>query len=329
MDINKAKSIILATLFVVTLLSCLLPLKLMDTIRHVADPVRKLRYTRVISLLNCFAGGVFLGTCLLDLFPEVQDNIDDVMTALKIDSSFPVAEFLVVLGLFTVLIVEQISLECRSESTRLEEEEREPLLQGSVQDANAPNGDPEVTFQYGTVQPINEAAHHSHSHDNSNSTNSSLRALLLSVALSLHSIFEGLAIGLQKNVEAVLQIFAAVVLHKCVIAFGLSLNLVQSKLRTRVIVQLTLIFCLAAPIGMGIGMGVELLSNSLEATILSGILQGMACGTFLYVTFFEVLPHELNSSDLRTPKMIFIILGFAASCAIVFLDPDTAKPRCP
>jgi hypothetical protein len=48
----------------------------------------------------------------------VQDNIDDVMTALKIYTSFPVAEFLVVLGLFIVSIVEQISLECRSESTR-------------------------------------------------------------------------------------------------------------------------------------------------------------------------------------------------------------------
>lgn len=151
----------------------------------------------------------------------------------------------------------------------------------------------------------------------------------MSVALSLHSVFEGLAIGLQSNVEEVLQVFAAVVLHKCVIAFGLSLNLVQSNLRTRVIIQLTLIFCLAAPVGLGIGMAVMEVSDSLEASILSGVLQGLACGTFLYVTFFEVLPHELDSSDLRTPKMIFIILGFAASCAIVFLDPDTSKPKCP
>ncbi len=45
MDINKAKSIVLATLFVVTLFSCLLPLKLIDTIRNVVDPVRKLRYS--------------------------------------------------------------------------------------------------------------------------------------------------------------------------------------------------------------------------------------------------------------------------------------------
>lgn len=206
-------------------------------------------------------------------------------------------------------------------------EEREPLLHGSSQEA-LQNSSNEVVFSYGSV-PVNEGTAHSHGHDHSIPPNSSLRSLLLSVALSLHSIFEGLAIGLQTNVEEVLQVFAAVILHKCVIAFSLSLNLVQSKLRTFVIVQLTLIFCLAAPVGLGIGMGVMELSNSLEATVLSGILQGIACGTFLYVTFFEVLPHELNNSDMRTPKMIFIILGFAASCAIVFLDPDTAKPRCP
>lgn len=54
MDINKAKSIILATLFVVTLLSCLLPLKLMDTIRHVADPVRKLRLYHSKFQIICY-----------------------------------------------------------------------------------------------------------------------------------------------------------------------------------------------------------------------------------------------------------------------------------
>lgn len=202
--------------------------------------------------------------------------------------------------------------------------EREPLLQ----EGNLPPSADGLVVSYGSV-PVNEGSLHNHSHDHTVPPNSSLRSLLLSVALSLHSIFEGLAIGLQTNVEEVLQIFAAVVLHKCVIAFSLSLNLVQSNLKTIVIVQLTLIFCLAAPIGLGIGMGVMELSNSLEANVLSGILQGLACGTFLYVTFFEVLPHELNNSDLRTPKMIFIILGFAASCAIVFLDPDTSKPRCP
>lgn len=133
---------------------------------------------------------------------------------------------------------------------------------------------------------------------------------------------------MQEKTEEVLSIFAAVVLHKCVIAFGLSLNLVQSNLKTSVIVKLTLIFCIAAPIGLGIGMVVMEGMDSLHSLVLSGVLQGMACGTFLYVTFFEVLPHELNNSDLRMPKLLLILIGFAASCAIVFLDPNTAKPKC-
>lgn len=200
--------------------------------------------------------------------------------------------------------------------------EREPLIESASPHSENTLAGSAVSVNYGSIADHPSASHHHHNHDIP--TNSSLRSLLLLVALSLHSIFEGLAIGLQKNVDEVLQIFAAVVLHKCVIAFGVSLNLVQSKLRTVLIIQLTLVFCLAAPIGLGIGMGVMEFSNSLQASVLSGCLQGIACGTFLYVTFFEVLPHELNNSDMRTPKMLFIILGFAASCAIVFLDPNTS-----
>lgn len=191
------------------------------------------------------------------------------------------------------------------------------------------HSDSAVSINYGSVPDNESSSNHHHSHEIP--TNSSLRSLLLLVALSLHSVFEGLAIGLQKSVDEVLQIFAAVVLHKCVIAFGLSLNMVQSKLRTGVCITLALVFCSMSPIGLGIGMGVMEFSDKLQAAVLSGCLQGIACGTFLYVTFFEVLPHELNSSDMRTAKMLFIILGFAASCAIVFLDPDTSKSpnKCP
>jgi zinc transporter ZupT len=81
---------------------------------------------------------------------------------------------------------------------RQEMGEREPLLQGSTREENATIADPEVSFLYGSGQPINETSHLSHSghsHDTHYSANSSLRSLLLSVALSLHSIFEGLAIG--------------------------------------------------------------------------------------------------------------------------------------
>ena len=60
--------------------------------------------------------------------------------------------------------------------------------------------------------------------------------------------------------------------------------------------------------------------NDVGAGIATSVLQGLACGTFLYVTFFEVLPHELQMPDGRMLKLFFTILGFSTSCGILLLD---------
>lgn len=50
---------------------------------------------------------------------------------------------------------------------------------------------------------------------------SHLRSVLLLAVLSIHSVFEGLAIGLQSNMAAILNIFVAVMLHKvCLLTLG-------------------------------------------------------------------------------------------------------------
>jgi Predicted divalent heavy-metal cations transporter len=46
------------------------------------------------------------------------------------------------------------------------------------------------------------------------SPHSSFRSVLLFVSLSLHSLFEGLAIGIQPDLDTVLQVAVAVIIHK-------------------------------------------------------------------------------------------------------------------
>ncbi|MPC94367.1 Zinc transporter ZIP1 [Portunus trituberculatus] len=87
-------------------------------------------------------------------------------------------------------------------------------------------------------------------------------------------------------------------------------------------------FCITAPLGLGLGMGITEMQASFTTAAVSGTLQGIACGTFLYVTFFEVLPHEMNSGENRLLKLLFIILGFSAVCGVLYLDPDIKRPRC-
>ena len=54
---------------------------------------------------------------------------------------------------------------------------------------------------------------------------------MLLIALSFHSVFEGLAIGLQLDLGALVDLFVAVIAHKAVMALSLGLNLAQARLK--------------------------------------------------------------------------------------------------
>ena len=45
-------------------------------------------------------------------------------------------------------------------------------------------------------------------------------------------------------------------------------------------------------------------------------------GTFLYVTAFEILPHELNESGNRLWKLLTLVLGFATIALFITLLPE-------
>lgn len=42
---------------------------------------------KVLSLVSCFAGGVFLATCLLDLVPDYLASINEALAALRVTVS--------------------------------------------------------------------------------------------------------------------------------------------------------------------------------------------------------------------------------------------------
>ena len=103
---------------------------------------------------------------------------------------------------------------------------------------------------------------------------STIRSFLLLIALTFHSIFEGLAIGLQESSLTLLQIFIAVIVHKAVMAFSLGLNLAQATgMTVKKYILASLIFSTASPLGMGLGIWLSHLSQSLGRDIANGTLQ--------------------------------------------------------
>ncbi|XP_077119694.1 zinc transporter ZIP1-like [Ranitomeya variabilis] len=261
-----------------------------------------------LSFISCIAGGVFLAACLLDIVPDFLNDMKEAMQEQQITTNFPLPEFILGLGVLLVLIVERIVLECSNGLT----EENAPLLSSSASSAAVQEHGHSHNGQRHNVE---HARRHFHVDFNAHS---SFRSFILILSLSLHSIFEGIAIGLQSADTEVLQIAIAILIHKSIIAVSLSLLLMQSNVKVKWFVLSMVMFALMSPIGIGIGIGV-MQTQSNESSLIQATLEGLAAGTFVYITFLEILPHELNSNKWRLPKVIFILLGFSGMAGLRFL----------
>ncbi|MPC55202.1 Zinc transporter ZIP1 [Portunus trituberculatus] len=222
-NIITIKGIVLVVMFIITFVCSMLPVLFVRHIRETHDSGRRSRYQVLLSLMSCSAGGVFMGTCILDLFPDVQQQLDLLMDQNFATQSYPVAEFIVVFGFLLVLTMEQIVLDYKEQS--LLNQSETGSLSGASQGYNtaADHCGPEHAGAHS-----HNIFDHSVHHDIA--SHSSLRSLLLLFALSLHSVFEGLAVGLQGTIDDVVSLFLVVIFHKGIISFSLGLNMVQSKL---------------------------------------------------------------------------------------------------
>jgi len=95
------------TSFLFTLLFVLLPIRLVPL-----DPTKLTvrRTQRVVDFCNCFAGGVFLGTCFLQLIPHVQRKFEESFNKaqLPLDYCPALTQFVSMIGFFLVLLMEQV-----------------------------------------------------------------------------------------------------------------------------------------------------------------------------------------------------------------------------
>ena len=154
-------------------------------------------------------------------------------------------------------------------------------------------------------------------------------ALSIGIALSVHSVLEGLALGAQENIEQSLGIFVAILAHKGVAAFALG-NRVVSYMQNSPspvgadwalgFIACMSIFSMATPLGVAIAWGVtSVAAEEAEENPWSAAFSAVGAGTFLYVATVEVIPTELSvGATNRGIKFLALVIGAVVMGSLAF-----------
>ncbi|XP_050353868.1 zinc transporter ZIP1-like [Nymphalis io] len=260
----------------------------------------------VIGLLS-FGGGVLFATTFMHLLPEVDENIELLQEAGLIpEMPIYLAALIMCCGFFMMYLVEElvhVYINSRENKTANTSFTRVLSIRRTSEEAGVSSDKP--------IKELEATAHHhGHSHlavTSDDTVVAALRGLLIVLALSIHELFEGLAVGLESSARNVWYMFGAVSAHKYIIAFCIGVELLAAG--TKRWLSIVYIFTFSFVSALGIGVGVMLVggAGATEAGIYSVVLQGLACGTLVYVVFFEVWRQD------RTGLMQFVcsVLGFA------------------
>lgn len=241
MNIIEAQIVTLLCLFVTMAGAFLLPFWFIGPKPHIfMSP----RYRMALTQANCLSGGVFLATFFVGLMPEVRRLFEHVLEIYEIKYSFPVTEFVIFIGFLLALAVEQGALEYKdkTENRLLQngQNKTEQNIQGDI------NCEPVHTEIMSTE--------HGHSHHDMatalvGSGGSNMRLGMLLISLGVHSLFEGLALGLQTSSATLFQLAIGVALHELLMAFALGVSVSRIRLPLVTACKLAFLFSAAIPAG--------------------------------------------------------------------------------
>ncbi|XP_078412180.1 zinc transporter ZIP3-like isoform X2 [Cetorhinus maximus] len=313
MNVLVIKFLCMVGVFILMMLGSLLPVRMIQI-----DHEKAYRSKKVLSLGSSFGGGVFLATCFNALLPVVREKVQEVLKSGNISTDYPLGETIMMVGFFLTIFVEQLILTFRKEKPSFID--LETFNAGSEGGSDSEYESPFISPGRGQSNLYSRSSHsHSHSLNMSDLPRSSpLRLLSLVFALSAHSVFEGLALGLQEKGAKVINLFIGVAVHETLAAVALGVSMAKGGLPMKDALKLALMVSAMIPVGIGIGMGIQS-ADSFGSHIASVLLQGFAAGTFLFVTFFEILVKEFEDKHDRLLKVLSLILGYALLAGFVFL----------
>eukprot|EP01112_Ceratiomyxa_fruticulosa_P022201 TRINITY_DN8063_c0_g1_i2.p1 TRINITY_DN8063_c0_g1~~TRINITY_DN8063_c0_g1_i2.p1 ORF type:complete len:275 (-),score=46.03 TRINITY_DN8063_c0_g1_i2:55-879(-) len=212
---------------------------------------KRVRNSLVIMSVACaFASGIILGAGLIHLQPSSQESWTEYFETAHPDYSgahFPFANFVAVCVLLILIIIDKVFVDggvsgevghshmaisiphdshshhshshSHKDKTRIDtlESNETPPNYGSTDSTNLPQ-----TPGYIVMEDNTEAS--------SSSKNWAAQAYIFFIALSIHSLFDGLGLGAETTEEAFFGLMVAVIGHKILDGFALGVPLFYANL---------------------------------------------------------------------------------------------------
>ncbi len=146
----------------------------------------------------------------------------------------------------------------------------------------------------------------------------SFTPFILMLALGVHSMFEGIALGILTQVSGAVNLIISVLIHKFAESMSISIALNKSFSNTRTIFWLMFMYAFVTPLGTAIGMIIADTSSA----IVQIVFMGIATGTFFYVSCSELIVEEFSLPGNRWFKMLAFLLGAVLIGLLLLLDDD-------
>ncbi|KAI6185132.1 hypothetical protein M3Y99_01958000 [Aphelenchoides fujianensis] len=295
-----------------------------------------------LTLSSCVAGGAFLAACLLVLLPDVRAKFVDYRREFRFNG-YPLPEFVACCSFFFIYLVEELVLKFLG---KLQPTEKLPVpirkngsfrehpslkiktsSQGSLILPPPPTDDPTE----GEEPPVGKQRRFSilNMHElvldesvrfvaDEKAAGGRWKSLVFLLSIGLHSLLEGVALGTQKQTNAITLLFCVLLLHKTVEAIGIGIQLRRAEKRL-VVAGILAVYSLMTPLG-------SLLAHFLSTAnleprwggLIGILLEAIAAGSFLFIAFFGILTKERANDHSNLGQLGAVFFGFSLVSALLF-----------
>lgn len=238
---------------------------------------------RFLSLGNAFAAGIFLGIGLIHMLGDASE-----IWRTALEWRYPIALFLAGTAFLFVLWFEHVALPGR--------------LHHAV---HAPGG---MVANLDAAEP----PHPITLDENSPPSNkpSSLYPYALIIALSIHSLIVGVAMGAQSGLANVVLIFVAIAAHKSTAGFALGVSLARAGVPRRRALRLIGLFAVITPIGILTGLIVRQTLANHAQIVFEATFLALSAGSFVYIAAFDIIRDEFLQPGPRALKWLLAGTGY-------------------